>query len=101
MKKPTDLDLHCLQRQEISGTSRIRDNIGDILILRILGNFACFFCRLWIFFFFFKLTYPKKSFRNAIRVSKSLDPDQAQHLVGPDLDPNCLQRSSAGDKSDH
>ena len=29
------------------------------------------------------------------RVSNSLDPDQARHFVGPDLGPNCLQRSSA------
>ena len=28
-------------------------------------------------------------------VSKSLDPDQVQHFVGPDLGPNCLQRLSA------
>ena len=25
-------------------------------------------------------------------MSKSLDPDQARHIVGPDLGPNCLQR---------
>ena len=25
----------------------------------------------------------------------SLNPDQARHFVGPDLDPNCLQRLSA------
>ena len=25
-----------------------------------------------------------------ITFANSLDPDQAQHLVGPDLDPNCL-----------
>ena len=34
-------------------------------------------------------------FFNTIRVSKSLDPDQARHFVGPDLGPNCLQRLSA------
>ena len=28
-------------------------------------------------------------------VSNSLDPDQAQHFVGPDLGLNCLQRLSA------
>ena len=28
-------------------------------------------------------------------MSKSLDPDQARHFVGPDLGPNCLQRLSA------
>ena len=28
-------------------------------------------------------------------MSNSLDPNQAQHFVGPDLDPNCFQRLSA------
>ena len=32
-------------------------------------------------------------------MSNSLDPDQARHLVGPDLCPNCLQRLSADDTS--
>ena len=50
------------------------------------------FCRLLIFF---KINFLKNSFRNAIRVSNTLDPDQAQRFVGPDLDPNCLQRFSA------
>ena len=27
-------------------------------------------------------------------MSNSLDPDLARHFVGPDLDPNCLQRLS-------
>ena len=27
-------------------------------------------------------------------MSNSLDPDQDRHFVGPDLDPNCLQRLS-------
>ena len=30
----------------------------------------------------------------------SLDPDQAQRNVGPDLGPNCLQRLSADDDED-
>ena len=30
-------------------------------------------------------------FFNTIRVSNSLDPDQARHFAGPDLGPNCLQ----------
>ena len=34
-------------------------------------------------------------FVKSILVSKSLDPDQARHFVGHDLDPNCLQRLSA------
>ena len=49
--------------------------------------------------FFSKSTFLKNSFRNAIRMSSSLDPDQARHVVGPDLDPNCLQRLSADDTS--
>ena len=34
-------------------------------------------------------------FFNTIRVSKSLDPDQARHFVGPDLGPNCFQKLQA------
>ena len=60
-------------------------------------QFGKLFCHLWIFFL--KLTFSKKSFRNTIKVSNSLDPDQAQHFVGPDLGPNCSQRLSADDKS--
>ena len=37
-------------------------------------------------------------FFNTIRVTSSLDPDQAPHFVAPDLSPNCLQRLSADDK---
>ena len=51
--------------------------------------------------FFSKLTFSKNSFRNMIRVSISLDPDQDRHFVGPDLGPNCLQRLSADDKCCH
>ena len=32
-------------------------------------------------------------------VLNSLDTDQAQHFVGPDLGPNCLQKLSADDTS--
>ena len=32
-------------------------------------------------------------------MSNGLDSDQDQHFVGPDLDPNCLQRLSADDLS--
>ena len=63
-----------------------------------------FFCRLWIFFLKKKkLTFSKKkkSFRNTIRVSNSLDPDQTWRFVGPDVGPNFLQRLSADDKSRH
>ena len=51
--------------------------------------------------FFSKSSFSENSFRNTctIRVSNSLDPDQARHFVGPDLDPNCLQMLSADDTS--
>ena len=45
--------------------------------------------------FFQNQLFRKISFRNNIRVSNSLDPDQARYLFGPDLGPNCLQRLSA------
>ena len=34
-------------------------------------------------------------------MSNSLDPDQVQHFVGPDLGPICFQRFSADSKSHH
>ena len=34
-----------------------------------------------------------------IGISNRLDPDQAGHFIGPDLDPNFLQRLSADDNS--
>ena len=45
------------------------------------------------------LSLRMQDFLNTIRVSNSMDPDQAQRFVGPDLGPNCLQRLSADDKS--
>ena len=49
----------------------------------MIGNFA-HTCRMWILF--------KFTFENSTRVSSGLDPDQAQHNVGPDLGPNCLPK---------
>ena len=65
-----------------------------VLLRCRMGNFSCFFV---VCCFFSKSTFSKNSFRNTITVSKSLDPDQARHFVGPDLGPNCLQRISADD----
>ena len=45
-----------------------------------------------------KLTFTKYPFKNAFRVSNSLDPDQERHPVVSDLGPICLQRLSADDK---
>ena len=41
----------------------------------------------------------KESNHTNKRMSYSLDPVQAGHLVGPDLGPNCLQRLLADDTS--
>ena len=54
-------------------------------------------CRLLIFFF--KINFFEKLFQEHLRVSNSLDTDQARHLVGPDLGPNCLQRILTDDTS--
>ena len=71
-------------------------------------QFTCFtLCMLFIFHSFHPLLkifsessfFFKYSFRNTIRVSNSLDPDQARHFVWPDLGPNCLQRLSAENTS--
>ena len=64
----------------------------------MLGNYARFFV---CFFFFFKINFFKNSFSNTegITVSKSLDPDQAQCFVRPDLGPKFLQRLSADNTS--
>ena len=40
-------------------------------------------------------------FRNTIWVSNSLNPEQTQHFVRPDLGPYCLQRLSADDIGKH
>ena len=61
----------------------------------LLGNFACFLSSS----VFFKSTFLEKKIRNIIRMSTSLDPDQARDFLWPDLDPNCLQRLSADDIS--
>ena len=36
---------------------------------------------------------------NFSRMSNSLDPDQPQHFVWPELDPNCLQKLSVDNTS--
>ena len=55
----------------------------------MLGNFP-FFC--YCLLTFSKLSFSNNFFRNTIRASNDLDPDQDRHLVGPDLGPNCLQK---------
>ena len=54
------------------------------LTLSMLGRIAYFMSSAA---FFWKLFVQKNIHRNTIRVTNSLDPDQAQHIVGPDLGP--------------
>ena len=63
------------------------------------------FCRLLILFkinffekFFQVYHQSVKQFESRSGLTK-MDPDLARHFVGPDLDPNCLQRLSAEDIS--
>ena len=59
-----------------------------------LGNFARFFVACC---FFSKSTFLIFFFRNTIKVSNSFDPViSAQHFVGPDLGPICLQQTALG-----
>ena len=64
-------------------------------------NLISFWIFKYCFYYSFTLYYCAifysldAGFFNTIRVSNSLDPDQARHFVGPDLGPNCLQRLSA------
>ena len=61
-----------------------------------MGNFHAFLSSAD---FFSKSTFLKNSFRNTMRVSNSLGPDQTRHSVWSDLVPNCLQKLSADDTS--
>ena len=51
-----------------------------------------------MFFLSFADFFQNQPFRKIISIiSNRLDPDQSQHLVGPDLVLNCLQKISADD----
>ena len=59
----------------------------------MIGNFSCV---LWSADFFTKSSY-QKILSGIPSVSNSLDSDQAQQFVWPNLGPNCLQRLTADD----
>ena len=84
----------CLTQKCSLGTNSFHVEICNSLPA---GKYCMLFCCLLIFFS--KSTFLKNSFRNTLRISNSLDPDQGQHFVGPDLVLNCLQRLSADDTS--
>ena len=63
------------------------DQLLDFRILLLLFLHTLLLCHILLFACW--------NFFNTIQVSKSFDPDQARHFVGPDLGPDCLQRLSA------
>ena len=64
--------------------------VGSALTLCLLGNVNSYF--------FSKSTF-RKILSGIQSESYSLDPEQAQHFVLPDVGPNCSQRLSAEDTS--
>ena len=62
----------------------------EVIVCMLDDNFECALSSVFFLEFFFS---QKNSFSNSIRVSNSLDPDQAWQNVSPDS--NCLQRLSA------
>ena len=54
----------------------------------LAGYFFMFCCHLLTFF---RINFLENYFKNTIRVSNSLDPDQDRRSVCPDLGQNCLQ----------
>ena len=70
----------------------ILNQLFGLMNLLLLFLHTLLFCHILLFVCWIFFSIPSGC-RN------SLDPDQAQHFVGPDLGPNCLQRLSADDKS--
>ena len=74
-------------------------SLRDIFIIfgrqrRLLGNLHALLLYTNLFL---NQLFLKSSIKNTIRVSKGLDPDQAERFVGPDMGPKCLQRLSVAD----
>ena len=83
----------------------LEKQIGNNLLHFYMAYEWLILCMLSIFhdfllpaYFFSNLTFSKYIFRNTIRVSNGIDPDQAQLSVGTDLGPNCLPRLSTNNK---
>ena len=75
-----------------------------------MSAYSCFYIFLQLFAYweilyafclllFFSINFCKKILSGIPSESNSLDPDQAQHFVRPDLGPDCLQRLSADNPS--
>ena len=57
------------------------EQVSEIHKSCVLGNLHAFLSSA---FFLLKSTFFQNFFRNTIKVSNSVDPDQARHYVGPD-----------------
>ena len=79
-------------REKMQRLNNIHVYLGQGLHCSQVTDYACFSS---LFFFQNNLEF----FRNTIKVSNSLDPDQARHLVVSDLGPTYLQRLSASNTS--
>ena len=85
----------CFQDQHFRKTSSGIPSECQTVAHCLLVACCCFFSLFDCFCFVvvvFKINFFVKHFRNTIRVSNSLDPDQARHFVGHDMCPNYLQR---------
>ena len=94
---------------------RVATNIGHWLKVQsrwfnnyIFAKKKCILISFWTFYYNFLHTFNiivphftlcMLDYFNTIRVSNSLDPDQARHNVRPDLGPKCLQRLSVDNTS--
>ena len=80
------------QERQLQQTTHFITSPLGYMILFVPWEIFHAFCHPLIFF---NINFLENSFKNTIRVSNSLDPDQVRHFVGPDMGPNCLQRLSA------
>ena len=81
-------------REKMQRLNNIHVYLGQGLHRSQVTDYACFSV---VYFFFFKTTLNFSGILS--KVSNSLDPDQARHLVVSDLGPTYLQRLSASDTS--
>ena len=84
-----DMGRNYLHKLSAGDKSRAAKYI-DFSFSLLAGSFC-------ILMWFSRLTFSKSSFRNTIRESNNLDPDQDRRFVGPDLGPNCLHKLYADD----
>ena len=74
MKKKAKLSLNYHQISSNTHLNSSPHKMNVSLPHCMLGNFSCFFVVCW---YFLKSAFWKNSFRNTVRMSNSLDPDQA------------------------